>query len=124
MFFVSSGIRLDLQGLLDSPSALLRVPVFLLALLVMRGVPALLLRPRARAPARRGRRPAAGDVAAVHRHRHPDRQVTGRIDAVTAAAMVSAGLLSVLIFPAVSLSLLRRATVGEHDAVAVRLDLR
>jgi Kef-type K+ transport system membrane component KefB len=42
VFFVSSGIKLDLQGLLDTPSALLRVPVFLAALLVMRGVPALL----------------------------------------------------------------------------------
>jgi Kef-type K+ transport system membrane component KefB len=41
VFFVSSGVRLDLQGLLDSPSALLRVPVFLAALLVMRGLPAL-----------------------------------------------------------------------------------
>ena len=42
VFFVSSGMRLDLTGLLDSPSALVRVPVFLLALLVVRGVPALL----------------------------------------------------------------------------------
>ena len=35
-------IRLDLTGLLHSPSALVRVPVFLVALLVVRGVPALL----------------------------------------------------------------------------------
>src|SRR5499426_254488 len=42
VFFVSSGIRLDLAGLLHSPSALIRVPVFLLALLVVRGVPALI----------------------------------------------------------------------------------
>ena len=53
VFFVSSGVRLDLQGLLDSPSALLRVPVFLLALLVVRGVPAAALRAE-----RSARRPA------------------------------------------------------------------
>jgi len=42
VFFVTSGVRLDLAGLLHSPSALARVPLFLLALLVVRGVPALL----------------------------------------------------------------------------------
>ena len=42
VFFVSSGIRLDLTGLLHSPSALVRVPLFLLALLAVRGLPALL----------------------------------------------------------------------------------
>ena len=42
VFFVTSGIRLDLTGLLDDPGALARVPVFVVALLVVRGVPALL----------------------------------------------------------------------------------
>src|SRR6478672_967793 len=42
VFFISSGVRLDLSGLLASPSALIRVPLFLLALLLVRGVPALL----------------------------------------------------------------------------------
>ena len=42
VFFVSSGIRLDLTGLLHSPSALARVPLFPLALLAVRGLPALL----------------------------------------------------------------------------------
>ena len=57
VFFMSSGIRLDLQGLLDNPSALLRVPIFLLALLLMRGVPALLyVRALGRRSAHRGRR--------------------------------------------------------------------
>jgi Kef-type K+ transport system membrane component KefB len=43
VFFVTSGVRLDLQGLVGQPSALLRVPVFLLALLLIRGLPALLI---------------------------------------------------------------------------------
>jgi Kef-type K+ transport system membrane component KefB len=42
VFFVSSGVRLDLTGLLAHPSALARVPLFLAALLIVRGVPALL----------------------------------------------------------------------------------
>ena len=42
VFFVTSGLRLDLSGLVDNPSALARVPVFAVALLVVRGIPALL----------------------------------------------------------------------------------
>jgi Kef-type K+ transport system membrane component KefB len=38
VFFVTSGLRLDLGGLVDDPAALARVPLFLLALLVVRGV--------------------------------------------------------------------------------------
>src|SRR3712207_6129600 len=44
VFFVSSGVRLDLRGLLEEPTALLQVPVFLVALLVVRGLPAVLYR--------------------------------------------------------------------------------
>ena len=78
VFFVSSGIRLDLTGLMHSPSALARVPVFLLALLVVRGVPALLglralgARPTVAVGA------AAGDVAAVPGHRDADRAGAGQ----------------------------------------------
>ena len=107
VFFVSSGARLDLQGLLDQPSALLRVPVFLLALLVMRGLPALL---QLKALGRRSTVAVAllqatslpFIVAAVQIGIELD-----RISPVTGAAMVTAGLLSVLIFPLVALGLLR-----------------
>ncbi len=44
VFFVSSWVQLDLRGLLAEPAALLQVPVFLVALLVVRGLPALLHR--------------------------------------------------------------------------------
>ena len=37
-----SGLRFDLSALIESPSALARVPLFLLLFLVCRGVPALL----------------------------------------------------------------------------------
>ena len=72
VFFISSGIRLDLKGLLDNPSALLRVPIFLLALLLVRGIPALLTS-RAGPPICHRGRAAAGHLAAVHRHRYANR---------------------------------------------------
>ena len=107
VFFVSSGARLDLQGLLDQPSALLRVPVLLAALLVMRGVPALL-------QLRSLGRPSAVAVALLQATSLPFIVAAAqigieldRISPVTGAAMVTAGLLSVLIFPLVSLGLLR-----------------
>src|SRR4051794_37348250 len=45
VFFVSSGVRYDLHALLASGSTVVMVPVFLAALLVVRGLPALLYRP-------------------------------------------------------------------------------
>ena len=44
VFFVSAGIRFDLHALLDDPSTLALVPLFLIALLVVRGLPAWLYR--------------------------------------------------------------------------------
>src|SRR6516162_793534 len=107
VFFVASGIRLDLAGLLHSPAALIRVPVFLLALLVVRGLPALL---RLRA---NGLKPtlALGLLQATSLPfivAATQIGVTlGKITPLTAAALVCAGLLSVLIFPVLALTLLR-----------------
>ena len=60
-------------GLIDEPSALARVPVLAVALLVVRGVPALLLARQhdRRSVAAAGTAP--GDLAAVPGHRQPDR---------------------------------------------------
>src|SRR5215471_3080799 len=107
VFFVSSGVKLDLSGLLHSPSALVRVPVFLLALLVVRGLPAL-LRLRANGP-----RPtlALGFLQATSLPfivaATQIGVMLGKITPLTAAALVCAGLLSVLIFPVLALTLLR-----------------
>ena len=108
VFFVSSGIRLDLTGLLHSPSALVRVPVFLVALLAVRGLPALLgLRANGpRATLALGLLQATSlpiIVAATQIG-----VALGKITPVTAAALVCAGLLSVLLFPVIALTLLRR----------------
>jgi Kef-type K+ transport system membrane component KefB len=106
VFFVSSGVRLDLTGLLHSSSALVRVPVFLLALLLVRGLPVCL---SARSV---GVRPGVA-VALLQATSLPFLVTAtqigltlGKISPVTAAAMVCAGLLSVLIFPPLALVLL------------------
>jgi Kef-type K+ transport system membrane component KefB len=112
VFFVSSGVRLDLTGLLANPSALARVPLFLLALLVIRGVPALLgLRTNGpRATAAIGLLQATSLPFIVTATQIG--VTLGKISTVTAAALVCAGLLSVLIFPSVALGLLRGAARG------------
>src|SRR6266704_1051893 len=117
LFFVSSGIRLDLTGLLHSPSALVRVPLFLLALLAVRGLPALLgLRAT-------GTRPtlALGLLQATSLPFIVTATqigvALGKITPVTAAALVCAGLLSVLIFPLLALATLRRSEPAPAPAV-------
>ena len=116
VFFVSSGIRLDLRGLLEEPSALLRVPVLLAALLLVRGVPALLyLRLLGRTGA-----VAAGLLQATSLPflvtAAQIGTVTGLLSGTDAAALVCAGLLSVLILPALVLSLLGRPEPGGGPA--------
>src|SRR6202012_5391455 len=44
-FFVSTGMSLDVRSFVTDPGTLARVPVFLAALLVVRGLPALVYRP-------------------------------------------------------------------------------
>lgn len=108
VFFVASGIRFDLQALTSNPSAFLRVPLFLLALLVVRGLPAglYLRRVGGRAAVAAGLLQATSLpflVTAV--------QIglsTGTVSAATGAALVFAGLLSVVLFPVGALMLLSR----------------
>ncbi|MGH9278788.1 MAG: cation:proton antiporter [Acidimicrobiales bacterium] len=108
VFFVTSGLRFDLEALLDSPSAFLRIPLFFVALLIVRGVPALLY---ASAVGRR-QAIAAGLLQATSLPFIVTATqiglILGEISPVTAAALVSAGLLSVIVFPPVALSLLRK----------------
>jgi Kef-type K+ transport system membrane component KefB len=112
VFFVASGARLDLKGLLDHPSALLRVPVFLVALLVVRGVPALLnLRTHGRRATAATALLQATSLPFIVTATQIGVQL-GRITPVTGAALVFAGLLSVLLFPVLALGLLR----GERPA--------
>ena len=116
VFFVSSGVRLDLTGLLANPSALARVPLFLLALLAVRGLPALLYLGTL------GRRAsvAAGLLQATSLPFIVTATqigvVLGLMTPVTAAALVCAGLLSVLLFPVGALALLGGTRTSPHPA--------
>jgi Kef-type K+ transport system membrane component KefB len=108
VFFIASGVNYDLDALTADASNIAMVPIFLAALVVARGLPAL-----------------------AYRHLIDRRQVIvaglmqatslpfivaataigqnlGLITAAEGAALIGAGLLSVLIFPALGLSLLRK----------------
>ena len=124
VFFVTSGLRFDLDALLNSPSAFARVPLFLLALLVVRGLPAALYR---RSVGTRGA-VAAGLLQATSLPFIVTATEIGLllhlIQPVTGAALVAAGLLSVVIFPPVALGLLRKQdkTPMPEGAMVVRVD--
>lgn len=103
VFFVTSGVRYDLGALLDSSQALATVPVFLAALLLVRGLPALLYRPLV------GDRvlPAALLQATSLPFIVASTAIGQELGVVTpagAAALVAAGLLSVVLFPALALA--------------------
>jgi len=108
IFFVSTGVAFQLKGLEQQPGALAEVPLFLLALLVARGVPALLY---VRAVGRR--RAAAGGLLQATTLTFVIvatliGQQTGKLTAATSAALVAAGLLSAALFPVAAGWLLAR----------------
>jgi Kef-type K+ transport system membrane component KefB len=107
VFFVTSGMRLDVTGLVASPQDLLRVPVFAVALLAVRGLPALLFRRRlgASATAATGLLLATSLPFIVTATQIG--LLTGRLSETTATALVCAGLVSVLVFPAVAVTMAR-----------------
>jgi Kef-type K+ transport system membrane component KefB len=117
VFFVTSGVRFDLSALLDDPSNLAMVPIFLAALLAVRGLPAITYRGFV------GRRRAAiaGVLQATSLPFIVAATAIGQgldlMDAAEASALIAAGLLSVLIFPVTGLTLLKRAMEEEGAPV-------
>jgi Kef-type K+ transport system membrane component KefB len=117
VFFVTSGVRYDLDALLASASTVLMVPIFLVALLVVRGIPALLYRRVL------GARQAliAGLLQATSLPFIVAATAIGLqlklIDAAGSAALIAAGLLSVIVFPVTGLALLRGHTEPDTPAV-------
>lgn len=106
VFFVAGGMQLNLGALLDSVSSAALVPAALLALLLVRGLPALLYRIDRRQAVAAGLLQATSlpfIVAAVQIGVELD-----KISEATAAGLVAAGVLSVLLFPATALALMRR----------------
>ena len=119
-FFVTSGLKFDLHALLASGSTLARVPIFLVALLAARGLPALLYRRLvgARRSVAAGLLQAtslgffvvAGEIG----------MELGLISRATGAALIAAGLLSVLLFPLAALVLLRAGSEPQAEPSPTR----
>lgn len=116
VFFISSGMRLDVGGLLGSPGDLALLPVYVVALIVVRGLPALLYLRRlgTRETVAAGLLQATSLpflVAATQIG-----MLTGRLSDQTATGLVCAGLVSVLVFPALALGQTQRATEADRPA--------
>jgi Kef-type K+ transport system membrane component KefB len=107
VFFVTSGVNFDLDALVASASNVIMVPVFLGALVVVRGTPALIYR---RVLDRR-QTVIAGLMQATSLPfivaATAIGEELGLLSAAEGAALIGAGLLSVLLFPIIGLALLR-----------------
>jgi Kef-type K+ transport system membrane component KefB len=112
-FFVTSGLRFDLDALFADTSTLVLVPIFLGVLALVRGVPALLYRRSI------GTRDTlvAGLLQATSLPFIVAAAMIGielgTLDRATGAALIAAGLLSVLLFPLAAATVLR----GRPDRV-------
>ncbi|MBB5786616.1 cation:proton antiporter [Jiangella mangrovi] len=124
IFFIMSGVRFDV-GALGEPATLALLPVFLVLFLAVRGAPtALLQRPAL------GTRPAVamGLLAAtalpllvvITRIAQDE----GVLSSDLASALVGAGMLSVLIFPAVALRLLGAGGISPERGTPARSPAR
>ena len=107
-FFVSTGIKLDVASLFHGGGTIAKVPLFLAALLAIRGLPALFYRPFAE----RGTQLFAGGLLQATSLSIP--VVAGQIGVdlglirpTNYVALVTAGLISVIVFPLLALTLLR-----------------
>jgi len=122
VFFVTSGVRFDLEALTASASNLAMVPVFLAALLLVRGLPAVVYRRVLDGP--------HTAIAGIMQSTSLPFIVAataigmdlGLIDAAASAALVGAGLLSVLLFPLTGLLLLRRTAPTSGPGAAADAD--
>ncbi len=117
VFFITSGIRFDLDALRDDLSTLVLVPVFLLSLMIVRGVPALVYRNQVgshRATL------AAGLLQATSLPFIVTASMIGvdigALTPATGSAFVAAGLVSAILFPVISLSLLRQVMTSPSSA--------
>jgi Kef-type K+ transport system membrane component KefB len=106
IFFIATGVQFDLKALLSNPTAIAEVPLFLVALLLVRGLPALLY---ARLVGTRRASVAGLMQATTLTFVIVASQIglaAGQITTTTSASLLAAGLLSTAIFPAAALRLL------------------
>jgi Kef-type K+ transport system membrane component KefB len=108
IFFVTTGLLYDLHALLSSRLALLQLPLFLGLFLLVRGLPALLVRHELDVPTRFAlalmsatQLPLVVAIADIGLR-------SGKLQPETAASLVGAGMASVLLFPIAALALRKR----------------
>lgn len=104
-FFITTGLTFDLPSLLASPQALILLPVFLVMLLLVRGMTGLFNRPAGASPA---------DSRALVLFTATGLPIivavtgigveAGDLQVPVATALVAAGMLSVLLFPLIALA--------------------
>lgn len=121
VFMVASGVRFDLDALLASASSIALAPIFLVALLVVRGLPALVYRPLigGRLAAAAGLLQATSLPFIV-----AGAQIAAEVDAIsqgTAAALIAAGLLSLSVFPEAAKAVTARTATSATPAAQMGL---
>ena len=116
IFFITSGMTLDLKAISQDP---LRMLIIFVLLLIVRGLPSLLIYRRVLPPRRRAEMTfitattlplliALADIG----------QQNGVMLPATAAAMIGAGVLSVLVYPLIAVGLHRSAPLTPADIQA------
>ena len=119
-FFITSGMTIDLAALVGSARAMLELPIFLGLFLVVRGLPVLLLYRDVLEPTERRalallsatQLPLVVAITTIGVD-------SGHMRPSTAAALVGAGVLSVLIYPALAINILRGARSSQPVEGAV-----
>jgi Kef-type K+ transport system membrane component KefB len=109
LFFVVSGMRFDLNSVYDDPMILVVVPALLAAFLVVRGGPAALGAPRMAWSDRAALACYLGTALPLVVVVTSIGVQTGRLSSSTAAALVTAAMVSVLLFPLAAARLRQRA---------------
>ncbi len=116
IFFVTSGVQVDLDALLSEPKHIVLIPLFVIGMLLVRGLPSYLFF--------KGmfdqRRRLAGSVVQATNLTFivvvaSLATQTGDLDSATAAALLAAGVLSVVIYPPIAVALLPSADELEPD---------
>jgi Kef-type K+ transport system membrane component KefB len=114
LFFVSSGANLDIEALFENPETVVKVAIFAVSMLVVRGLPVILgrgeldqVRLTVAGLLEAGSLPLLVTAATIG-------SATGQMTSSTAAALVIAGLVATITYPTLALALLKRV---DPDAV-------
>lgn len=116
IFFVVSGVKFDVSGLLESPAIMARVPLFMMLFLLVRGLPVLALYRRELDRRERWATVLFSATALPLVVAVTEIAVeSGDMLPANATALVGAGMFSVLIFPALGMAI-RGVSANDSDS--------